>query len=82
MQSSTWSSFTSVGSVNALRVHYGTMAPRRDNEEEDGATDLVRKAVYLHRDEAEALRLQAFKQRRSESSLVREALRKLLKIED
>ena len=42
----------------------------------------MRKAVYLHRDEAEALRLQAFKQRRSESSLVREALRKLLKIED
>jgi hypothetical protein len=57
------------------------MAPRRDKEEE-GAADLVRKAVYLHRDEAEALRLQAFKQRRSESSLVREALRRLLKIED
>jgi hypothetical protein len=59
------------------------MAPRRhDKESEEGAADLVRKAVYLHRDEAEALRLEAFKQRRSESSVVREALRRLLKIPD
>ncbi|HEY6322673.1 MAG TPA: hypothetical protein VJA16_14045 [Thermoanaerobaculia bacterium] len=50
--------------------------------EEERAADLVRKAIYLHRDEAEALRLEAFKQRRSESSLVREALRRLLKIAD
>jgi hypothetical protein len=56
------------------------MAPRKD-EEEEGAAELVRKAVYLHKDEAEALRLQAFKLRRSESSLVREALRRFLKIE-
>jgi hypothetical protein len=58
------------------------MAPRRHHEESEAATDLVRKAVYLHRDEAEALRLQAFKDRRSESSLVREALRRFLKIPD
>jgi hypothetical protein len=57
------------------------MAPRR-GKEEPPAADLVRKAVYLHRDEAEALRLEAFKQRRSESSVVREALRRLLKIPD
>jgi len=58
------------------------MAPRRQDDEKDAAADLVRKAVYLHRDEAEALRLEAFKQRRSESSVVREALRRLLKIPD
>lgn len=64
-------------------VHYGAMAPRRDREDEEGgAADLVRKAVYLHRDEAEALRLRAFNDRRSESSLVREALRRFLKIPD
>lgn len=57
------------------------MAPRK-NDEKDAAADLVRKAVYLHRDEAEALRLVAFKERRSESAIVREALRRLLKIED
>jgi hypothetical protein len=58
------------------------MAPRRQNDEKDPAADLVRKAIYLHRDEAEALRLTAFKERRSESSVVREALRRLLGIED
>jgi hypothetical protein len=57
------------------------MAPRR-GKEEPPATGLVRKAVYLHRDEAEELRLLAFKERRSESSVVREALRRFLKIED
>jgi hypothetical protein len=43
---------------------------------------LVRKVVYLNPDEAEAVRVTAFKQRRSESDLMREAIRKLLKIED
>ena len=58
------------------------MAPRRHDEESEAAAELVRKAVYLHRDEAEALRLKAFTDRRSESSIVREALRRLLKIPD
>jgi hypothetical protein len=58
------------------------MTPRRQSEDSEAPADLVRKAVYLHRDEAEALRLEAFKQRRSESSVVREALRRLLKIPD
>ena len=40
-------------------------------------------ALYtLFQDEAEALRVRAFKDRRSESSIVREALRRFLKIED
>ena len=58
------------------------MAPRREKEQREAAADLVRKALYLHRDEAEALRLRAFKDRRSESSLVREALRRFLGIVD
>jgi hypothetical protein len=57
------------------------MTPRAKTDAEGGA-DLVRKAVYLHRDEAEALRVQAFKERRSESALVREALRRFLKVAD
>lgn len=43
---------------------------------------MVRKTLWLHADEAEALRLRAFKDRRSESELMREALRRLLRIED
>lgn len=42
----------------------------------------VKKSIWLHRDEAEALRLKAFQERRSEASIVREALRRLLGIED
>jgi len=42
----------------------------------------IKKTIWFHEDEAEALRLQAFKDRRSESAIVREAVRKLLGIED
>ena len=45
-------------------------------------TGLVRKTIWLHEDEAEALRRQAFEDRRSESEIVREALRQLLKVPD
>jgi hypothetical protein len=63
------------------------MAPRdsdpRSRDEKAGITEGgVRKTIWFHEDEAEALRLRAFTQRRSESSLVREAVRKLLGIED
>ena len=63
------------------------MAPRdsdpRSRSEKAGITEGgVRKTIWFHEDEAEALRLRAFQQRRSESSLVREAVRKLLGIED
>ena len=64
-------------------------------QEEDGTNDrppggettvsksgMVRKTLWLHGDEAEALRLRAFKERRAESEIVREALRALLGIED
>ena len=64
------------------------MTPPRDSgedakQEKAGITDKgVKKTIWFHEDEAEALRLQAFKERRSESAIVREAVRKLLGIED
>jgi hypothetical protein len=52
-------------------------------QEKAGITDKgVKKTIWFHEDEAEALRLRAFKDRRSESSIVREAVRQLLGIED
>lgn len=42
----------------------------------------VKKTLWLHHDEAEALRRRAFEERRSEAAIVREALRRYLKIED
>jgi hypothetical protein len=70
------------------RKSYSTaMAPRDKSEkarqEKDGITAKgVKKTIWFHEDEAEALRLLAFKERRSESAIVREALRRLLGIED
>jgi hypothetical protein len=70
------------------RKSYSTaMAPRDRGEkarrEKAGITDRgVKKTIWFHEDEAEALRLKAFKERRSESAIVREALRRLLGIED
>ena len=46
------------------------------------AGGLIRKVVYLHEDEAEALRVKAFEERCTESALMREALRRMLEIED
>jgi hypothetical protein len=43
---------------------------------------MVRKTLWLHGDEAEALRLRAFNDRRPESEIVREALRQWLGVED
>jgi hypothetical protein len=52
-------------------------------QEKAGVTDKgVKKTIWFHEDEAEALRLRAFKDRRSESVTVREAVRRLLGIED
>lgn len=63
------------------------MSPRDKTEdakqEKAGITDRgVKKTIWFHEDEAEALRLRAFKDRRSESAIVREAVRALLGIED
>ncbi len=43
---------------------------------------MVRKTVWFNQDEAEALRLRAFNERRPEAEIVREALRRLLDIPD
>lgn len=43
---------------------------------------LVRKVAYLHEDEAEALRRRAFEERRTESAILRDAVRAYLKIPD
>ncbi len=52
-------------------------------QERAGITEAgVKKTIWFHEDEAEALRLRAFKERRSESAIVREAVRRLLGIED
>ncbi len=45
-------------------------------------TGMVRKTLWLHPDEAEALRYAAFEQRRSEADIVRELLREHFEIED
>ncbi|HTG34960.1 MAG TPA: hypothetical protein VLB76_18745 [Thermoanaerobaculia bacterium] len=63
------------------------MRPRdsgeKAKEEKAGITDNgVKKTIWFHEDEAEALRLRAFQDRRSESAIVREAVRRLLGIED
>lgn len=51
--------------------------------EEGGITKSgVKKTLWFHRDEAEALRVAAFEQRRTESEIVREAVRRHLGIED
>jgi hypothetical protein len=74
--------------VKQSRQMYYTpaMAPRNsgeDRQEKDGITKGgVKKTIWFHEDEAEALRLLAFKERRSESAIVREAVRRLLNIED
>ena len=42
----------------------------------------VKKTIWLHEDEAESLRNRAFHDRRSEASIIREALRIFLDLED
>ena len=43
---------------------------------------MVRKTMWFHEDEAEALRQRAFAERRPESEIVREALRRFLDLPD
>lgn len=57
--------------------------PRKPEPEREGLMQSgVKKTIWFHEDEAEALRVRAFKDRRSESSIVREALRLYLGVED
>jgi hypothetical protein len=60
-----------------------TARGKNDPDERRGLVKAgVKKTILFHEDEAEALRVRAFKDRRSESSIVREAVRRFLKIED
>jgi len=43
---------------------------------------MVRKTLWIHEDESEALRVRAFEDRCTESSIMREALRRFLGLED
>lgn len=43
---------------------------------------LIRKTLWLHPDEAEALRRAAFEEHRSEAAIVRELLRRHFNLED
>lgn len=43
---------------------------------------MVRKSVWLHADEAKALRERAFREERSEAEILREGLRQVLGLED
>ena len=53
------------------------------SDQEGGITKTgVKKTLWFHKDEAEALRTAAFEQRRKESELIREAVRRFLGLED
>jgi len=54
----------------------------RGGETTVSKSGMVRKTLWLHGDEADALREKAYQERRAESEIVREALRAHLGIED
>ena len=54
----------------------------RGGETTVSKSGMVRKTLWLHGDEADALREKAYQERRAESEIVREALRAYLGIED
>jgi hypothetical protein len=62
------------------------MAKRPPDPPEDSGNGITttgkKKTIWFHADEAEALRVAAFEQRRKESEIVREAVRRFLGIED
>ena len=55
---------------------------RREAEDRGLAKTGVRMTLLFHEEEAEALRERAYKTRRSQASLVREAVRKFLRTPD
>jgi hypothetical protein len=54
----------------------------RGGETTVSKTGMIRKNVWLHPDEAEALRRRAFEERRTEAEILREGLRRILGLED
>jgi hypothetical protein len=58
-----------------------TLGPR-GGETTVSKTGMLKKTLWLHPDEAEALRVKAFEERRTEAEILREGLRLVLKLED
>ena len=54
----------------------------RGGETTISKTGVIRKCIWLHEDEAEALRYKAFRERRTESEILRQGLRQVLELED
>lgn len=54
----------------------------RGGETTVSKSGMVRKTLWLHADEAETLRERAYRDRRSEAEILREALRRMLGLED
>jgi hypothetical protein len=54
----------------------------RGGETTVSKTGMIKKTLWLHLDEVEALRAKAFEERRTESDIIREGLRRILKLED
>ncbi len=54
----------------------------RGGESTVSKTGMIKKTLWLHQDEAEALRNRAFQERRTESDIIREGLRRILGLED
>jgi hypothetical protein len=69
-----------MGSTMAKKTSRAAEGPR-GGKTTVSASGMVRKTLWLHGDEAEALRERAYRERRAESEIMREALRRLLGIE-
>jgi hypothetical protein len=54
----------------------------RGGETTVSKTGMLKKTLWLHPDEAEALRNRAFTERRTEAEILREGLRRVLGLED
>ena len=54
----------------------------RGGETTISKTGMIRMTLWLHEDEAEALRLKAFRERRTQAEILREGLRRVLDLED
>lgn len=54
----------------------------RGGETTVSKTGMLKKTLWLHPDEAEALRKKAYEERRTEAEILREGLRRILGLED
>ena len=76
-----------ISSYPARRLAYGRLMAEkalgpRGGETTVSKTGMLKKTLWLHPDEAEALRVKAFNERRTEADILREGLRRVLGLED